>query len=255
MKSHKLFANIVLGAASLFALMPLSALHAEELAVGSTSTGVPFTFLNVKTRKIDGMMVDLIHKVGDEAGFTPDVRAVDFASLIPALQSGRIDIISAAMLKTPKRAKVIDFSDPVYPYGEGLVVPEDDNSTYSQSLTGTKGKVIGVEAGTTYLNGLRQMDGIGKIRVYDSLANMMHDIKLGRIQAGLGDKPILAYQMSQGKYEGIKFANGYKSQFTGSIAIGVRKGNNALLKRINDALVTLKKNGEINKLAEKWGLK
>lgn len=255
MKPNKLFIQLVFGAASLFALMPLSSLHAEELAVGSTSTGVPFTFLDVKTRDMDGMMVDLIEMVGDEAGFSPNVNAVGFASLIPSLRSGRIDIISAAMLNTPPRAEVIDFSDPIYPYGEGMVVPKDDDKSYSQSLTGTKDMVIAAQTGTVYLERLRQMDGIGKIRVYDSLADLMREVQRGRIDAGFGDKPIMAYQMSQGKYDGLKFANGYESQFGGSIAIGVRKGDKALLKRINDALAKLKENGGIDQLAAKWGLK
>ena len=36
--------------------------------VGSTPTGVPFTFLNTKTNTIDGAMVDIINAVGKEAG-------------------------------------------------------------------------------------------------------------------------------------------------------------------------------------------
>ncbi|MFC3105376.1 ABC transporter substrate-binding protein [Salinisphaera aquimarina] len=232
----------------------LSSVHAETLKVGSTSTGVPFTFLDIKTRKIQGMMVDVIHAVGEKAGFTPDVSAVDFASLIPSLRSNRIDIISAAMLSTPTRAKVIDFSDPVFPYGEGLIVKKDDDTDYAEDLTRTEGKVIGAQQGTIYLEQLRKMDGIGEIRVYDSLADLMREAQLGRIDVGMGDKPIMAYQMSQGKYDGLKFANGYESQFGGSISLGVRKGDKALLARIDKALATLKDNGEIDRLAKKWGL-
>jgi len=240
---------------ALAATAGLSTVQAETLKVGSTSTGVPFTFLDIKTQKIQGMMVDVIDAVGQEAGFTPQVTAVDFASLIPSLRSNRIDIISAAMLSTPARSKVIDFSDPVFPYGEGLIVNKDDDTDYSQDLTETEDKVIGAQQGTIYLDQLRKMDGIGEIRVYDSLADLMREAQLGRIDAGVGDKPIMAYQMSQGKYDALKFANGYESQFGGSISLGVRKGDEALLTRINEALATLKDNGEIDRLAKKWGLK
>jgi len=232
----------------------LSSANAETLKVGSTSTGVPFTFLDIKTQQIDGMMVDVIDAVGEKAGFTPQVSAVDFASLIPSLRSNRIDIISAAMLSTPARAKVIDFSDPVFPYGEGLVVNKDDDTEYSQELTQTEGKVIGAQQGTLYLEQLRKMDGIGEIRVYDSLADLMREVQLGRVDAGIGDKPIMAYQMSQGKYDGLKFADGYESQFGGSISLGVRKGDEALLARINEALASLKGSGDIDRMAKEWGL-
>lgn len=226
----------------------------ETLKVGSTPTGVPFTFLDVKTNQIQGMMVDLIQAIGEEAGFDPEVRAVDFASLIPSLTSGRIDIISAAMLDTPSREKVIDFSDPVFPYGEGLVVAKDDNTQYTKSLDALNGKTIGVQQGTVYLERLQKMGGFGKIQVYDSLANMMRDVDLGRIQAGMGDKPIIAYQLAQGKNGNLKLSDSYDSQFGGAIAIGVRKDEGKLLDRINVALGKLKASGEIDKLVEKWNL-
>jgi polar amino acid transport system substrate-binding protein len=244
----------ILTALAVAATIAVAPAKAETLKVGSTSTGVPFTFLDIKTNSIQGMMVDLIEAVGKEAGFTPNVSAVDFASLIPSLTSGRIDIISAAMLITPTREKVIAFSDPIVPYGEGLVVAKDDKTQYSQSLDALKGKAIGVQQGTVYLEGLRKIGGFGKIQVYDSLANMLHDLELGRIQAGMGDKPIIAYQLAQGKYDNLKLAKNYESQFGGSIGIGVRKDDEALLKRVNDALATLKKNGEIDRLVEKWNL-
>src|SRR5215470_17585965 len=90
--------------------------------VGSTPTGVPFTFLDVKTNTIQGAMVDLITAIGDDAGFKVDVQATSFSALIPSLTSSKIDIISAAMLITGARREVIDFSDPVFPYPEGMVV-------------------------------------------------------------------------------------------------------------------------------------
>lgn len=250
MKTRAIVATLAMSAA----LTLSGSAFSETLNVGSTSTGVPFTYLNVKTNKLQGMMVDLIREVGKKAGFTPEVRTIDFASLIPALTSGRIDIISAAMLDTPKREKVISFSDPVLPYGEGLVVAKSDNTEYKTSLDSLKGKAIGVEQGTVYLDGLQKMGGFGKIQVYASLSDMMRDLELGRIKAGVGDKPIIAYQLSQGKFPKLKLSQSYKSQFGGSVAIGVRKDDGKLLARINGALAKLKDSGEIHKLAKKWNI-
>ena len=41
----------------------------KTLKVGSTPTGVPFTFLDTKTNSIQGVMVDLITEIGKDAGF------------------------------------------------------------------------------------------------------------------------------------------------------------------------------------------
>src|ERR1700745_2988960 len=113
------------------ALIPIAALAAFAFApstgaqpvlkVGSTPTGIPFTFLDTKTNTIQGVMVDLITAVGKEAGFGVSIEPMQFSALIAALTANKIDLISAAMYITPARKEVIDFSGPVYSYGEGLV--------------------------------------------------------------------------------------------------------------------------------------
>src|SRR5215471_14834749 len=101
------------------------------LKVGSTPTGIPFTFLDTKTNSIQGVMVDLVTAVGKDAGFAVTIEPMQFSTLIAALTSGKIDIISAAMYITPARKEVIDFSEAVYSYGEGLVVTKADTKDYA----------------------------------------------------------------------------------------------------------------------------
>ncbi len=90
---------------------------AQALKVGSTPTGLPFTFLDTKTNSIQGVMVDLVNAVSKEAGFTVAVEPLQFSTLIPALTASKIDIIAAAMFITPQRKEVVSFSAPVYSYG------------------------------------------------------------------------------------------------------------------------------------------
>src|SRR3546814_7330746 len=75
----------------------MSAANAETLRVGATSTGVPFTFLDVKTGKIEGMMVDTAKAVAKAAGYDAKIQQTVFSALIPSLTSDKIDMISAAM--------------------------------------------------------------------------------------------------------------------------------------------------------------
>ena len=106
---------IALAALAGLALAPV---HAQPvLKVGSTPTGIPFTFLDTKTNTIQGVMVDLVTAVGKDAGFAVSIEPMQFSTLIAALTSSKIDLISAAMYITPARKEVIDFSDAVYSYG------------------------------------------------------------------------------------------------------------------------------------------
>jgi polar amino acid transport system substrate-binding protein len=222
--------------------------------VGSTPTGVPFTFLDVKTNTIQGAMVDLITAIGEDAGFKVNIQATPFSALIPSLTSNKIDIISAAMLITPQRKEVIDFSDPVFPYPEGMVVSATDNTPY-KSLADLKGQVVGAQVGTVYVDFLRKNGEFAEVKVYDSLADILRDVGLGRIKAGFGDAPILKYQIAQNPDFKAKLVPTYEPHMAGSVGIGVRKTDGELLKKINASLAKLNANGTVDKILAKWNLK
>src|SRR5215475_6288184 len=222
--------------------------------VGSTPTGVPFTFLDVKTNTIQGAMVDLITAIGEDAGFKVNVQATPFSALIPSLTSNKIDIISAAMLITPQRKEVIDFSDPVFPYPEGMVVSATDNTPY-KGLADLKGATVGAQVGTVYVDFLKKNGEFAEVKVYDSLADILRDVGLGRIKAGFGDAPILKYQISQNPDFKAKLVATYEPKMAGSVGIGVRKADTELLKKINASLAKLKGSGTLDKILVKWNLK
>lgn len=222
----------------------------ETYRVGSTPSGVPFTFLDVETNQIQGVMVDIVQAVGEEAGFKSEVQATQWSALIPSLTSGKIDIIAAAMYATEERAKVVAFSNPVYSYGEGLFVSKDDTKEY-RTLDDLEGTVAGVQVGTAYVEPLQKSGKFKEVRVYDTIADIMRDVALGRIDAGFGDRPIVAYQLSKGASD-VRLVEGYESTMTGDVAIAVRQEDEALLTQINEALEKVKANGEIDKIVEKW---
>jgi len=199
-------------------------------------------------------MVDLITAIGDDAGFKVVVQARPFSALIPSLTSNKIDIISAAMLITAPRKEVIDFSDPVFPYPEGMVVSSDDNTPY-KSFAELKGQVVGAQVGTVYIEFLKKNGEFAEVKVYDSLADILRNVSLGRIKAGFGDAPILKYQLSQNPGLRAKLVSTYEPKMSGSVGIGVRKTDTELLKKINASLAKLQANGTLDKILVKWNLK
>jgi hypothetical protein len=115
------FAKKAFIGAILASLLHVCASAAEPVyKVGSTTTGNPFTFLDISTNKIDGMMVDLMNTIAEDQGIKVDIQPVPFEALIPSLQGGKIDIMSAAVTITPVRAEIVDFSDPIFPYTDAL---------------------------------------------------------------------------------------------------------------------------------------
>jgi polar amino acid transport system substrate-binding protein len=221
--------------------------------VGATPTGIPFTFLDTKTNTIQGVMVDLIEAIAKDAGFKVEIEGMTFSTLIPSLTANKIDIISAAMYITPARKEVIDFSGPVYTYGEGLIVPKSDTKDYKE-FADLKGEAVGAQKGTAYVEPLQKTGLFSDVKIYDNIPAILADVNTGRLKAGFADKPILAYNIKQGTFPDVRLVNAYVSTITGSLGIGVRKGDGELLAKIDASLEKLKKDGTVEKILAKWGL-
>jgi len=245
----KLFAAVAFAAISLAA--PGNA--QTVVKVGSTPTGIPFTFLDTKTNTIQGVMVDLVTEVGKDAGFAVQIEPMQFSALIAALTSSKIDLISAAMYISPARKEVIDFSEPVYSYGEGLVVAKNDSKDY-KTFEDLKGETVGAQVGTVYVEPLKKTGLFADVKIYDTIPDLMRDVNTGRLKAGFADFPIVAYNVKLGNFPELRLVTSYKSTILGSIGIGVRKSDGELLKKVNASLAKLKANGTVDKILAKWGL-
>ncbi|MHC2468493.1 ABC transporter substrate-binding protein [Bradyrhizobium embrapense] len=249
------FQRLVQAAVAALALAVSTPSGAQQvLKVGSTPTGIPFTFLDTKTNSIQGIMVDLATEIGKDAGFTVQIEPMQFSALIPSLTANKIDIIAAAMFATAARKEVIDFSEPVYTYGEGLVVPKADTKAYA-SQEDLKGTVVGAQVGTAFVDALKKTGLFSEVKVYDTIPDILRDVNAGRLKAGFADYPILAYNLQQGNFADVRLVDGYKPVTVGTVAIGVRKSDTELLAKINTSLAKLKANGTIAKILEKWGQK
>jgi polar amino acid transport system substrate-binding protein len=223
----------------------------KTYVVGSTATGVPFSFLDVKTNTLTGAMVDIVKAVAADADFQIDLRVTAFAALIPSLTSGKIDIISAAMLKTTAREKVVGFSDPVYSYGAGLVVPAQDKKDY-QRIQDLRGMTAGVQVGTRFFDQM-QAAGAKELKTYDTLMDMLRDLSLGRINAAYGDAPILAYEVSHAKTPNMRFVKSFQAPAVEECCLVLRKSDAELVGRINTSVKRIKTT-KIKAVTDRWGL-
>jgi polar amino acid transport system substrate-binding protein len=246
--------NFVAIVAALMLAAFVAPAHAQQvLKVGSTPTGIPFTFLDTKTNTIQGVMVDIVTEIGKDSGFQVQIEPMQFSTLIAALTSNKIDLISAAMYISPARREVIGFSEPIYSYGEGLIVPKSDTKDY-KAFEDLKGETVGAQVGTVYVEPLKKTGLFTDVKIYDTIADVMRDVNTGRLKAGFADYPILAYNVKLGNFPDLRLVTSFKSTIIGSIGIGVRKTDVELQKKVNTSLAKLKADGTVDKILAKWGL-
>ena len=159
------------------------------VVVGASPTGVPFSYVDPATNRLTGAMVDIATMLVAQLGLVADFRIVPFASLVPSLMTGRIDLIAAAMLRTPDREALVGFSDPVFAYAGGLAL-RGDSTGHFPDLASLHALRVGAQIGTRFVDQLHSA-GVARVVTYQGLGDMLRDLAHGRIDAAYGDAPIL----------------------------------------------------------------
>lgn len=217
--------------------------------VGSSPTGVPFSFIDPSTVELTGALVDTLRVVARQAALPIDLRVTPFSALIPSLLAHKIDIIAAAMLRTPERERVAAFTDRVFAYGGGLAVLVTDTRHFP-NLESLRNLRVGGQVGTRFIDQLRAA-GIERIRTYDNLSDMTRDVLHGRIDAAYGDKPILEYQLRIGARPGLRLVTEFEAPAREEVCFVLRHGD-PLIARLNAAIATV--STQLVAIFQHWGL-
>lgn len=93
----------------------------EPLRVGVAATREPFSFVD-KTGKVSGHDGDLARMIAQRLNRPIEFQDMKFMALIPALQSGKIDLIVTGMSATEQRRKFVDFTEPYYANSQVMMV-------------------------------------------------------------------------------------------------------------------------------------
>lgn len=218
----------------------------KVLRVGSETTFPPFEF--TEGDKYVGFDIDLSQAIAKEIGYKWEFRSMGFDALIPALRAGDIDMIAAGLDPTEDRKKVVLFSDPYFTEGGYTVIVRKDNTTI-QGFESLEGKTIGAQIGTKPADMAKAIPG-AKAKEIDSNAQMFLELKAGTIDAIIIDKAVGMYYLKQGADADAKIV-GTPTDNTG-LCLAISQNNPDLLKKVNEALATLKKNGEYQKIYDKW---
>ncbi|MBT2647295.1 transporter substrate-binding domain-containing protein [Bacillus sp. ISL-34] len=216
--------------------------------VGVDTTYPPFEFKEGNEYK--GIDIELINAIAKDQDFKIKLSPMDFGGIIPAMQANQLDVAIAGMSITEERKKVVDFSTPYFDAGLTIVVKKDNTNT--KTVKDLKGKTIAVKKGTTgakYAQDNATELGIKVVQFNDSPA-MFQEVANGNADALIEDYPVISYAIAQ-KDLGLKIVgdrlNGDK------YGIAVLKGQNEdLLKKINDGLANLKKDGTYDEIIKTY---
>ena len=220
----------------------------KELVVGTEPSFAPFEFHEANSKEFTGFDMDLIRALSKQMGYQNcKIVNMGFDALIPALEAGNIDASIAGMTITDARAQKVNFSEPYYKSGLIVMVRKEDNAI--KSFEDLKGKKVAVQLGTT---GAMQAEKIPNAKVSTFNTNDLACIELKNksVDAVIGDLPVEQYFLKNGGDQYAKLVG--KTLTAENYGIAVAKKNTQLKDDLNKALAELKKNGEFDKLYQKW---
>jgi len=235
---------VVVAAAAVYLLLPKSQETSGVLRVGTDAAYEPFESIDEDGNFV-GFDMELIAMVADELGLELELKNIAWDGIIPGLMNGNYDCLISAMTITEERRKQIDFSDPYFTIKQAIVVRESD-----LSVTGPEdlvGKTIAVQNGTTgdlYASEIKNV----RMKRFDTNPQAIQELLNNNADAAVMDD-LVAYQ-AIAKMSGLKVIQIGDAEVE-NYGIGVKKGNE-LLDQINQALATLKENGKLDELVEKY---
>ncbi|MFV8570678.1 amino acid ABC transporter substrate-binding protein [Marinobacter sp. SBS5] len=240
-----LLPNILL-AISLLASTPLLA-QDGPLRVGMSGQYFPFTF--VEQDELKGFEVDVMNALGEEMGREIQYETANFSGLFGMLQSGRIDTVANQITITEERQKAYVFSDP-YVYDGAQVVTKKGNAEV-QSVEDLKGKTVAVNLGSNFEALLKELPYADQINIKTYESNLERDTALGRVDAFVMDR-VSASQIIKEKPLPLELAGPTFSQIKNAYPFHGNEAGRALRDEVNKAMATLRENGTLANISEKW---
>ncbi|NUP65098.1 MAG: glutamate ABC transporter substrate-binding protein [Nonomuraea sp.] len=198
-----------------------------------------------------GFDVDVATYVAGKLGYKPsqiewvETKSADREN---ALARGDVKFIAATYSITDERKQKVDFAGPYFLAHQDLLVKKDSDITKGTDLNGKK--LCSVTGSTSAQNVQKTIAPKANLKENSGYSECVASLQSGAVDALTTDDSILAGYAAQDKYKGQFKLAGLKLS-NENYGIGVKKGDSATLKKINDALTTMVSDGTWKKDVEK----
>lgn len=247
--------KILISTLMLLLMLTISACGRDDdiLRVGMDLSYPPFE--TIENGEPTGISVDIAYMLGEYIGREVEIVNTDFASLIPSLNSGEIDIIIASMSITEERRQSVDFSDPYLYFRIISLVNQDFADEHGVDEDSNMDDLLAIDnvefAGIAAQISAQIPAGLGKnVTEFTELSTAIQSVSQGTSDILL---------MSP-----FPVTNGYKANPNSTLVVwdhiesspigmAVEKGNEALLAQANAFIATMAdENGPYDRLRERW---
>lgn len=195
---------------------------------------------NVENMYTNGYDVQVAKKIADAMGKKLEIYSYEWDSLIPGVQSKKLDMIIAGMSPSEKRREEIDFSDNYY-ISNLVIVTKKGSLSDVKTIDDLKDKKIAAQSGTVHYDVLTEQTKAQVSELAD-FSTMRIALDAGTIDGYVAEEPTAKMLCKDEQYDYVALENnntGFSVEDDDvSIAVGVRKGSE-LTEQINAAIADL----------------
>ena len=234
-----------------FMVVAASVMDRSVVLVGTEGTYPPFEFYD-ESNNLVGFDVDMVKAIGEKIGKEIQIVDMAFDGLIPALLTGKIDMIASAINATEERRQRVDFSD-VYHITDSALITQVGNDDI-KGIRDLMGKIVGAQLGTVEDFYLTNLNVPVEVKRYQKTDDAVREVLLGRNDGVFMDTVVGIDYVESKRFEGflkvafVETINGPEEGF----ALAARKNDYIFMNAINEALREMENNGELEALRKKY---
>lgn len=221
----------------------------KTLTLGTSADFPPYEFHKVIDGKdtIVGFDIDIAKDIAESVGAELVIKDLPFDSLLNELSSGRVDMVISGLSPTPERAEAVGLSEIYYKAEQAVVVREADKDKYNTMDT-LKGAKLGVQTGSIQEDIAKGIEG-AKLTSLGKISDIVLQLQSNRVDASIMEGPVAESFVKNVK--GLAITDAKPVVEDDGYVIGVKKGNDELLKQVNDTIAKLNAAGTIDEYVAK----
>jgi len=214
------------------------------------STFVPWAMKD-KTGKLIGYEIDVAKRLAEDMDVKAEFVPTKWAGIIPALLTGKFDVIIGGMSVTPSRNLKVNFSIPYYYTGQSMVAHKEKAKGFdSLEAFNKSGVVIAARLGSTAVVAAKKHLPKAELRLFDDEAQAYQEVINGNAHAVVGSAPTPAYQAI--KYPDRLFLPLDDTFTKEPIAFALRKGDPDSLNFFNNWIRVTEARGWFKERKDYW---
>ena len=222
----------------------LTTVNAGKLTM-STNAAFPPYEMTTDAGEFEGIDVEIAGAIADKLGLELQIDDMDFDAALLAAQQGKSDMVMAGVTVNDERKQVMDFSN-TYASGVQVVIVKEGSDI--ATVDDLAGHMIGTQRGTTGYIYCSDDFGEDSVTAYDDGLTAVQALNNGQVDCVVIDSaPAKEFVAAN---EGLVILD--TEYAVEDYAIGMAKGNTALVEAVNGALAELKADGTIDAILAKY---